>query len=49
MDEHANKLLGQEALRLHAKGRPGKLEVHATKPLTTQRLIDLLNFVQNLN
>jgi len=41
MDEQANKLLGQEALRMHAKGRPGKLEVHATKPLTTQRDLTL--------
>jgi len=41
MDEHANKILGQEALRMHAKGRPGKLEVRATKPLTTQRDLTL--------
>jgi len=27
----------EEALRFHAKGRPGKLEIRATKPLTTQR------------
>jgi malate dehydrogenase (oxaloacetate-decarboxylating)(NADP+) len=27
----------EEALNLHASGRPGKLEIHATKPLTTQR------------
>jgi malate dehydrogenase (oxaloacetate-decarboxylating)(NADP+) len=27
----------EEALRLHAGGRPGKLEIQATKPLTTQR------------
>ena len=26
---------------MHAKGRPGKLEVHATKPLTTQRDLTL--------
>src|SRR6266436_5017683 len=30
------KLLDEEALLLHASGRPGKLEIHATKPLTTQ-------------
>ena len=41
MDDNANKLLAQEALRLHAKRRPGKLEVHATKPLTTQRDLTL--------
>ena len=27
----------EEALNLHSSGRPGKLEIHATKPLTTQR------------
>jgi malate dehydrogenase (oxaloacetate-decarboxylating)(NADP+) len=27
----------EEALHLHACGRPGKLEIQATKPLTTQR------------
>jgi len=41
MDEQANKILGQEALRMHAKGRPGKLEIRATKPLTTQRDLTL--------
>ncbi|MDD9876044.1 MAG: NADP-dependent malic enzyme [Magnetovibrio sp.] len=41
MDEQANQILGQEALRMHAKGRPGKLEVRATKPLTTQRDLTL--------
>ena len=30
-----------EALDLHASGRPGKLEIHATKPLTTQRDLTL--------
>ncbi len=29
--------LEREALLLHASGRPGKLEITATKPLTTQR------------
>ncbi|WP_343564378.1 NADP-dependent malic enzyme [Kiloniella sp. b19] len=29
--------IDQEALELHASGRPGKLEIRATKPLTTQR------------
>ncbi len=27
----------EEALNLHSSGRPGKLEIHATKPLITQR------------
>jgi malate dehydrogenase (oxaloacetate-decarboxylating)(NADP+) len=31
----------EEALNLHACGRPGKLEIHATKPLTTQRDLTL--------
>ncbi|HMB75758.1 MAG TPA: NADP-dependent malic enzyme, partial [Kiloniellaceae bacterium] len=30
-----------EALELHAGGRPGKLEIQATKPLTTQRDLSL--------
>jgi malate dehydrogenase (oxaloacetate-decarboxylating)(NADP+) len=33
--------LEQEALDLHASGRPGKLEIRATKPLTTQRDLTL--------
>ena len=41
MDEQENKLLAQESLRMHAKGRPGKLEIQATKPLTTQRDLTL--------
>jgi len=31
----------QEALVMHAGGRPGKLEIHPTKPLTTQRDLSL--------
>ncbi len=31
----------EEALELHASGRPGKLEIRATKPLTTQRDLSL--------
>ena len=31
----------EEALNLHAHGRPGKLEIQATKPLTTQRDLTL--------
>src|SRR5258707_4869524 len=34
-------LLDEEALLLHASGRPGKLEIHATKPLTTQHDLSL--------
>ena len=35
------KLLDEEALLLHASGRPGKLEIRATKPLTTQHDLSL--------
>src|SRR5215211_7355667 len=31
----------QEALQFHAHGRPGKLEVVATKPMATQRDLSL--------
>ena len=36
-----NRITEDEALELHASGRPGKLEIHATKPLTTQRDLSL--------
>ena len=36
-----SKSLDTEALEMHAGGRPGKLEVTATKPLTTQRDLSL--------
>ncbi|MBT3305025.1 MAG: NADP-dependent malic enzyme, partial [Alphaproteobacteria bacterium] len=41
MNDRANKLLDEEALRMHARGRPGKVEIRATKPLTTQRDLTL--------
>jgi len=41
MAEHDNSLVFEEALRMHARGRPGKVEIHATKPLTTQRDLTL--------
>ena len=31
----------QEALQFHSDGRPGKLEVVATKPMATQRDLSL--------
>src|SRR6187200_2336963 len=31
----------QEALDFHSRGRPGKLAVHATKPMATQRDLSL--------
>jgi malate dehydrogenase (oxaloacetate-decarboxylating)(NADP+) len=35
------RITDEEALKLHAGGRPGKLEIRATKPLTTQRDLSL--------
>ncbi|WP_119460462.1 NADP-dependent malic enzyme [Rhodospirillaceae bacterium SYSU D60014] len=37
----ANRTLFEEALLLHSSGRPGKIEIRATKPLTTQRDLSL--------
>ena len=36
-----DELTAIEALRMHASGRPGKIEIHPTKPLTTQRDLTL--------
>src|SRR5579875_2927086 len=36
-DDTATNSLDREALRFHAEGRPGKIEIVASKPLTTQR------------
>ena len=36
-----DRLTDQDALNFHAKGRPGKVEVTPTKPLTTQRDLSL--------
>jgi malate dehydrogenase (oxaloacetate-decarboxylating)(NADP+) len=36
-----SRTLDEESLLLHASGRPGKLEIRATKPLTTQRDLSL--------
>jgi malate dehydrogenase (oxaloacetate-decarboxylating)(NADP+) len=40
-DDQDSQVTGREALLLHASGRPGKIEIHATKPLTTQRDLSL--------
>ena len=40
-DDHSNQVIFQEALRMHARGRPGKIQIQATKPLTTQRDLSL--------
>ena len=39
--KQADDLMYQDALRMHAMGRPGKMQVTATKPLTTQRDLTL--------
>jgi malate dehydrogenase (oxaloacetate-decarboxylating)(NADP+) len=36
-----SRITDTEALDLHARGRPGKLEIQPTKPLTTQRDLSL--------
>src|SRR6201994_2729265 len=36
-----NGNLGADSLRMHAEGRPGKLEIVPTKPLVTQRDLSL--------
>ena len=36
-----SRKLDEDALLMHASGRPGKLEIRATKPLTTQRDLSL--------
>ncbi len=41
MDDKSNRVTEREALLMHASGRPGKLEIHPTKPLTTQRDLSL--------
>jgi malate dehydrogenase (oxaloacetate-decarboxylating)(NADP+) len=41
MANNSSHVTDREALLLHSSGRPGKLEIHATKPLTTQRDLSL--------
>lgn len=41
MADTRRKITEEDALLFHAQGRPGKLEVMATKPLTTQRDLSL--------
>lgn len=37
MSDSASRSLDLDSLQMHAEGRPGKIEIQATKPLTTQR------------
>src|SRR5689334_13970459 len=41
MADTTKRITEEEALLLHASGRPGKLEITATKPLATQRDLSL--------
>ncbi|MBT5752450.1 MAG: NADP-dependent malic enzyme, partial [Rhodospirillaceae bacterium] len=41
MSDHNIKVSDEEALLMHASGRPGKIEIIPTKPLTTQRDLSL--------
>ena len=41
MSDTPRRHTNDEALRFHAQGKPGKLEVVATKPLATQRDLSL--------
>ncbi|MGB1026367.1 MAG: NADP-dependent malic enzyme, partial [Rhodospirillaceae bacterium] len=41
MADETNPNIDQEALLMHASGRPGKIEVSPTKPLLTQRDLSL--------
>ncbi|HEV7265540.1 MAG TPA: NADP-dependent malic enzyme [Falsiroseomonas sp.] len=40
-DTRTARITGEEALAMHAEGRPGKLEIRLTKPLTTARDLSL--------
>ena len=37
LDTRTARITAEEALALHAEGRPGKLEIRLSKPLTTAR------------
>jgi malate dehydrogenase (oxaloacetate-decarboxylating)(NADP+) len=41
MSESSRRVTEVEALQFHAEGKPGKIEIVATKPLTTQRDLSL--------
>jgi malate dehydrogenase (oxaloacetate-decarboxylating)(NADP+) len=41
LDTRTARITAEEALALHAEGRPGKLEIRLTKPLTTARDLSL--------
>ncbi|GGF33104.1 malic enzyme [Aliidongia dinghuensis] len=41
MEDNSRRITEEEALRFHAEGKPGKIEIAPTKPLTTQRDLSL--------
>src|SRR5882757_1788327 len=41
MENGSARVTEEEALQFHSQGRPGKIEISATKPLTTQRDLSL--------
>ena len=41
MSTNKPRVTEEEALVFHSSGRPGKIEIIATKPLTTQRDLSL--------
>ena len=41
IDQRSNRVSAEEALALHASGRPGKLEIRISKPITTARDLSL--------
>ncbi|BBK45405.1 hypothetical protein STVA_54250 [Allostella vacuolata] len=41
MEDADNRVTEEEALQFHANGKPGKIEITPTKPLTTQRDLSL--------
>jgi malate dehydrogenase (oxaloacetate-decarboxylating)(NADP+) len=41
MTDRRNPVTDEEALRFHARGKPGKLEITPTKPMATQRDLSL--------
>jgi hypothetical protein len=40
-DDAGPSVSAEEALEIHAMGRPGKLEITPTKPMATQRYLSL--------
>jgi malate dehydrogenase (oxaloacetate-decarboxylating)(NADP+) len=41
MNDSDVQITAQEALDFHSQGRPGKIEIVATKPMATQRDLSL--------